>query len=113
MKKMILSAAILLAAVMPMKANLVKNFEKIKYSETETRYNKRINAEDSISTPIVFSFYDVDRISIQNNNNTLVRVYDSHWNLIESSRQSIDISVPAGRYYIASERKISHKYIIY
>ena len=100
MKKIFLILAIVLAPVCRMKANLVKNIEFC---------GDTIIKQDS--TPYVVTFYNIEQLIINNRENVLIRVYDKQWNLIEETRDSVNILLPDGEYIVASEKKIKTKYI--
>ena len=109
MKKMILTVAIALATFSGIQA---KNYDKFDFDQNQQKIE---SVEDVIhvndSTPYIIKFYDIDKLTIKNDSNATIRIYDEHWKLILETNKDVDKTLTGGNYYVACSCKIKTSYV--
>lgn len=112
MKKMILSVALIMATF---GAAHAKNDEVRRYGieqtiKTEIKEGNQESKTDS--THYITRFYDVDRIVIKNDKKQHVKIYNTSWNLIKETDESVNIKLTPGNYYVETCGKIKTRYVM-
>lgn len=109
MKKIFLLVALTLATFSATGAeNKVQNVQTDNTVQTE-QFNEMLEKADTLTSSV--TFYDIDKLVINNDSNALVCVYDSSWRLVIKTYDSIDTLLPAGTYHVMSDKKIKREYV--
>lgn len=108
MKKIVLICALAISSLMAS-----ANFAKTSLANTYSLDNHVSVVTDSVvgKTPageIIkikqelsrIAFYDIERITINNEHNCYVRIEDGKGNTVVETHDSIDINLPAGTYFV-------------
>ena len=109
MKKMLIAVALMLATT----GNALASHGKITTGLDSLKIEtiKEIVAKND-STPHIISFYDIDKIVINNDKHVLIRIYDDQWRLIEETKKDVNLVVVPGNYYVACQTRIKSKYVV-
>lgn len=109
MKKTILLAVMMFTAISVMGADKKSTNSQVDTQKTTSEMVSLIDEKKADNYLVVF--HDIDKLVIMNDSNAIIHVYNDKMELVVESTDSINMELPAGTYYVTSDRKIKSKYI--
>ena len=109
MKKFFLLVAMTLATFSVMGAeNKVQNMQTKNTVQIE-QTDEILEKSDTLTNSV--TFYGIGQLVVNNKHKALICVYDESLRLVIRTYDSINTQLPAGTYYVMSDKKIKRRYV--